>query len=74
MLHIRRFISARFCVEYDLFASTMATGLQCVKATRVDGAVTCSYRLEQNAKPTAVMWHPRMDGDDEDRYAYDKEE
>lgn len=28
----------------------------------------CSHRIELSAKPTAVMWHPKLNGDFEDRY------
>lgn len=55
-------------MEYDLANSTATTGLLCVKTTRTDGTPALSQRLEQSAKPTAVLWHPRLQGDDEDRW------
>lgn len=83
----------RYCVEYDLLNSTLATGVMCVKslspaavaaaaAAAANGgngnsnnninnnhnATVCSHRIELSAKPTAVMWHPKLNGDFEDRY------
>jgi hypothetical protein len=54
-------------VEYDLVASSLATGIVCVKSTTPNAATVCSHRIELAAKPTAVMWHPKLNGDFEDR-------
>ncbi len=57
----------RYCVEYDLATSSIATGVQCVREVRADGVSLSAHRLELTAKPTAVMWHPRLENDVEDR-------
>jgi hypothetical protein len=54
-------------VEYDLVASSLATGIVCVKNATPNAATVCSHRIELAAKPTAVMWHPKLNGDFEDR-------
>lgn len=79
----------RYCVEYDLINSSLATGVMCVKSLTANAAAAaanaasaengntntnngsttvCSHRIELSAKPTAVMWHPKLNGDFEDRY------
>jgi hypothetical protein len=61
-------VARRYCVEYDLAASTVATGVVCVKSMHPSAATVCSHRIELAAKPTAVMWHPKINGDFEDRF------
>lgn len=55
-------------MEYDLVNSTLATGILCVKSINPNANTVCSHRIELSAKPTAVMWHPKLNGDFEDRY------
>lgn len=57
----------RYCVEYDLTSSSITNGVQCVKEMRADGSTVGSHRLELSAKPTSIMWHPKLDDDVEDR-------
>jgi hypothetical protein len=49
-------------------ASTLLTGVLCVKAVNSPTTTVSSHRLEFSSKPTAIMWHPKIDGDFEDRY------
>lgn len=60
--------ACRYCVEYDLAASSVAAGVVCVKSVNPGTTTVCSHRIELAAKPTAVMWHPKIDGDFEDRF------
>lgn len=55
-------------MEYDLVNSTLATGILCVKTANTNSSTVCSHRIELSAKPTAVMWHPKLNGDFEDRF------
>lgn len=55
-------------MEYDLKNSSLSTGVMCVKSANPDTSTVCSHRIELSAKPTAVMWHPKLNGDFEDRF------
>lgn len=54
-------------MEYDLTTSSLATGVVCVKSITPGSATVCSHRIEPAARPTAIMWHPKLNGDFEDR-------
>jgi len=58
----------RHCVEYDLNFSTVSLGVLCLKSINVQGRAVSSSRIEFTAKPTAIVWHPKLQGDLEDRY------
>jgi hypothetical protein len=53
----------RRCVEYDLEASTATTGVSCV----MTDDQSAGRLVDQSAIPTALMWHPHILGDVEDR-------
>jgi len=57
----------KHCVEYDLVASSTATGVAVVGSTP-NPKDSCRFRLELTAVPTAVMWHAHLDEDVEDRF------
>jgi hypothetical protein len=48
-------------VEYDLQRSTAETGLQLVEDPKY---------IEESAVPTALLFHPLLKGDFEDRYMF----
>lgn len=53
----------RRCVEYDLEASSVSSGIVCVAAPgQRPGKI-----IEQSCQPTAVVWFPHVEGDVEDR-------
>ena len=59
----------RFCVEYNLENSSADMGLQCQRQQSSEGGgdkVMC--KIEATARPTALMWHPRIGDDVEDRF------
>lgn len=39
-----------------------------MKSVSPGTTTVCSHRIELAAKPTALMWHPKIDGDFEDRF------
>jgi hypothetical protein len=55
-------------VEYDLVNTTLETGLLTVSLTAADGTSKHSWRIESFAKPCCTLWHPRYEGDIEDRF------
>lgn len=57
----------KYCVEYDLIASTTSTGIAVVSST-ANTKESSRYRLELTAVPTALMWHTHLDDDVEDRF------
>eukprot|EP01038_Epipyxis_sp_PR26KG_P008841 gene8841-11932_t len=63
----------RFCVEYDLVASTVLSGIICVPNANSEKRIA-SFRLESIARPLAVMWYPASDDDVEDRFVIANDE
>lgn len=57
-------------MEYDLNFSTVTLGVLCLKSINVQGRAVSSSCIELTAKPTAIVWHPKLKGDLEDRYDY----
>ena len=55
----------KYCVEYDLYASSLANG---VIAVGGNSGGSNRHRLELTAVPTAVMLHPHLEDDVEDRF------
>jgi hypothetical protein len=51
----------RRCVEFDLHASSVEAGILLAGDPVV---------VELTAKPTALLWHPHLDNDVEDRFVY----
>jgi WD40 repeat protein/Ca2+-binding EF-hand superfamily protein len=58
----------RFCVEYNLENSSTDTGLQCQRQSAEGGGERVMCKIEATARPTALMWHPRIGDDVEDRF------
>lgn len=50
----------RWCVEYDLSGSSVKTGVKLAQSARA--------RIELTARPTAILWHPQIGDDIEDRF------
>ena len=57
-------------MEYDLNFSTVTLGVLCLKSINVQGRAVSSSCIELTAKPTAIVWHPKLKGDLEDRCDY----
>jgi hypothetical protein len=55
---------SRRCVEYDLESSSAVAGVSCV----LNDDQAAGRILDQSALPTALMWHPHILGDVEDRF------
>jgi len=56
----------RRCVEYDLDASSVSSGIVCVQA---DDSSSAGRLIDQAAIPSSLVWHPHIHGDVEDRYS-----
>ena len=63
-------------MEYDLQGSSISRGIQVVTTVvaasdhgKRNNSVSSHY-IELVAKPTALMWHPRIGDDVEDRYGW----
>lgn len=51
----------RRCIEYNIHASSVENGILIVDVP---------VQVEVTAKPTALLWHPHIGGDVEDRFVY----
>ena len=58
----------RFCVEYNLENSSSDLGLQCQRQSTDGAGDKLMSKIEATARPTALMWHPRIGDDVEDRF------
>ena len=57
----------KYTVEYDLYNSTTATGILTVGSGNAEVNMNSRNPLDLDAVPTAVMWHPHLEDDVEDR-------
>lgn len=58
-------------MEYDLFNSTASSGIQCVGNTSSTNSRT---RIDLTGRPTAIVWHPHLEDDVEDRFVVANDE
>jgi WD40 repeat protein len=60
----------RRCVEYDVETSCLTEG---VLPYQAEGAIN-PCKIESVAKPLAIMWHPRLEDDAEDKFIISNDE